>query len=302
MATLQPRLPLPVLPEREIRPFPARNLSYRALSIIDAYCSDISQPEDDNNPQAVLKSIQRLRSKRETTNESYASNFDIDEAYGSGEADLNEDDMGEVISLDDYDPYRSTTPPPRTSSRLKVQLRAETVEVKPEPPPKPSYNEEYDPYKSRTPPAQSTVKGSAGLASRSEPILAIFDDPAIQPALPPKDVPQAGNWKSSTTSKSASRVNLVLTPNSANKDKALPTVPRKQNVSLSGNKEQSTEKELPGIPKEMAEELRSRKDSMIQSDKGEYIQFINVARWKRSLCCRLRLLYGRNQMKTKCTT
>jgi hypothetical protein len=286
MATVQQRAPRSNLPGREIKPFPARSASYRALSIIDAYSSDVPLPDQEQAPAPVLKTIQRLRSKHETINESYASDFDIDEAYGSGEADLN-DDMGEIINLDEYDPYRTTTPPPRTSSRKpKVEVKAETVEVKPEPPPKPQNNDNYDPYKPKTPPKQDASENSRGLTSRSEPALARFEDPAIQLAIPPKDVSNAINGSLLTATTSALQLNLITTPNNANKDKALPIVPRKQ-ITISkpvpSTKEETEVKNgkaLPGLPKRPDEDLRSRKDSIIQSEKGEYFYFIASTKQK----------------------
>lgn len=303
MATVQPRAPRSNLPGREIKPFPARNPSYRALSIIDAYSSDVPLPEDDEKPPALLKSIQRLRSKHETVTESYAANFDIDEAYGSGEADLNEDDMAGTINLDDYDPYRSTTPPPRTSSRKPhVETKVEVIEVKPEPPPKPRIDGDFDPYKPKTPPKQNAPKENRGLTSRSEPMLAKFTDPAIQPALPPKDVSNANNSGSLlAASKSASQLHLVMTPRSANTDKALPTVPRKKITSPKQEKEEKTEQEvkkqkaLPGLPRRPDEDLRSRKDSMILSEKGEYLFFIALTKRQTQICeVRIVASYARN--------
>ncbi|KIW02665.1 uncharacterized protein PV09_06102 [Verruconis gallopava] len=231
MATLQQRPPRSALPGREIRPFPARNPSYRALSIIDAYNTDELPPpllENEENPPAVLQSIQRLHSKHETLNESYASSFDIDEAYGSGEADLNEDEMGDVIALDEYDPYRPISPPPRTSSRQpKTEVRMVNDEVKPDVPPKANqYQDVSDASKAPPPPA----KDVRGLNSRSETALAMLNDPAIQPALPPKDEPKPGGFLAAA-SKSASQLSLVNTPRSANIEKALPGVPRKEVVN-----------------------------------------------------------------------
>ena len=300
MATVTQQRPRPALPERQIKQFPARSASYRALSIIDAYSSDLlvlpqlaEHREEVKSAPLLDRNEGHLRSRKDSLKDSYARDFDIDEAYGSGDAELYEDDMDEIINLDEYDPYRSTTPPPRTSSKqpiisAKFETKIEIVEVKPEPPPKPR-NGDYDPFKAASPPKRNPARlAMRDLASRSEPLLAAIEKLASSPAVPPKDVPRAiVNGSLLAATKSSSQLSTVSTPRSANTDKALPTVPSlprkllaspleklasKDERTLPKPSEQSNSKVqagLPSRPNEGVKEKRdTRKDSLMQSEKG----------------------------------
>ena len=278
MTTLLPPRARAPLPGRNIKPFPTRTASYRALSIIDAYGAELQalvQVQEDPREDGVQapRSAPGLGKRNAESKDSYTSAFDIDEAYGSGEADLYDDDMEEIINLDDYDPYRSTTPPPRTSSRKPIGLKGETkveiVEVKPELPPK---SKDRKSSLSRKPIANS---GVTALASRSEPFLAVFDDAKASPAVPPKDVSMravVGGLRAASRS-----TTTLATPRSGNTDKALPTVPSVPSELLGSpfvRKALPTQpQEVKSLPKKPDENVTSkrdpRKDSLIQSDKGE---------------------------------
>lgn len=294
-AVLPQSRPRPALPGRDIKPFPARNPSYRALSIIDAYSADLrplSQLEERQEDEPILpRSAPGLGNRNDSLKESYLGNFDIDEAYGSGEPGFDEDDMydDEVINLDDYDPYRSTTPPPRTSSKklpeVKVETRVAIIEVKPELPPKSkARNRDYDPFKAASPPKKDAAHLSVKeLASRSEPLLAVLNKVATSPAVPPKDASKpkvSGNLLAAT--KSTSNLSIASSPRSANKDKALPVVPsmpKELMASPMAKDAPKIEKAMPapaakGLPKRPNENIKSesdvrKKDSLI-SNGGEY--------------------------------
>ena len=289
MATLPPPR-ANALPGRDVRPFPARSASYRALSIIDAYGVDssLAPPLDTHTEEygVLPRSAPGLQSRQDSLKGSYESNFDIDEAYGSGEADLIEDDMEDVINLDEYDPYRATPPPPRTSSRKPVTVKVDVYEVKPKLPPKSKArkNVEYDPFKALPPVNAPFAKPTVPeLASRSESMLALFDQPAQSPAVPPKDAPKVQvNGSLLAASKSTTTLG---TPRSANVDKGLPSVPSMQSVRRkllaspdvkTAKRDEQPVEQVQTAKKSSAKSSEnatgkkdSRKDSMIQSDKGE---------------------------------
>ena len=300
MATVSQQRPRPALPGRQIKPFPSRSASYRALSIIDAYSSDIlALPQLEEHREEVKsaplldRNEEGLRSRKDSLNDSYGGDFDIDEAYGSGDADYYDEDMDEIINLDDYDPYRSTTPHPRTSSRPPVvvttfETKVEIVEVKPEPPPK-SKNWDYDPFKAVSPPKRNPARLAVReLASRSEPLLAKVEKASQSPAPPPKDAPKMlVNGSLLAATKSTSQLSTISTPRSGNTDKALPTVPSVQRKLLDspvvkkagvGEKALPTpnaaqkSKPVPGLPSRPNEGVKenrdTRKDSLMQSEKG----------------------------------
>lgn len=316
-AILQQQPSRAALPGRNIKPFPSRNPSYRALSIIDAYSADIEplpqlQELGENEQVAAIVSRSAQGTRRRSTNpieESYENSFDLDEAYGSGDADVNEDDMDEIINLDDYDPYRSVPPPPRSSSKLpppelKFETKVQVYEVKPVPPPKgqaraqPKVSDgDYDPFKAASPPKRNPARLAVReLASRSEPLLAVLNKGASSPAVPPKDVPKppvSGSMLSAA--RSVSNLSTVSTPRSGNSNKALPTVPSMPRKLLASplEKTASMEKGLPP-PVEVQEKAKTqptlpsrpdentkgrkdtRKDSLIQSDKGMMITSISM--------------------------
>jgi hypothetical protein len=313
MATIPQPLSRAALPGRDIKPFPSRNPSYRALSIIDAYSNDIQplpqlQEIGENEKVAAIVRRSAQGTKRRNTNpieESYENSFDVDEAYGSGDAELNEDNMDDIINLDDYDPYRTNSPPPRSSSKLpppaalKIETKVQVYEVKPVPPPKTqarlqpkAQDGDYDPFKAASPPKRNPAQLEVReLASRSEPLLAIFNKGTTSPAVPAKDVPQmpvSGSLLPST--KSVSNLSIVSTPRSANTYKALPsipsvprkllssplqkTVPKDEKALPTPDEQQQKTKTLPTVPSRPEDDTRgkkdTRKDSLIQSDKGEY--------------------------------
>lgn len=293
----QPR-PRVALPGRNIKPFPSRNPSYRALSIIDAYSAVETQPlpqlgEVKEGEKAASRASHRVRGSRGTNNpieESYASNFDIDEAYGSGDADL--DNMDDVINLDEYDPYRTVDLPPRSSSKLtlgelKVETTVHVYEIKPAPPPK-AKNGDYDPFKAVSPPKRNPARVAVReLASRSEPFLAVLDKGAVSPAVPLKDASKLSVLP--LANKSTSQLSVLSTPRSANTDKALPTVPGVPRKLLASPLEKKTQKEVKELPApaqqprpvkilpSMTSKLEhsdgmkkdTRKDSLIQADRGK---------------------------------
>lgn len=277
------------LPGKQIAPqqFPPRSSSYKALSIIDAYGAGFEEitppPLPKDAPRIVLKTVQKLKSKHETVSSMYGSDFDIDEAYGSGEAELTDEMVGATEMYDEYDPYKVTSPPPRVSSMLplareKELPKVQMVEIKPDPPAKPAQSNndrEFDPYRPLTPPpkdSQIGVREKKTLLTSPQPKdsqTSVRDtkSPIISP--PPKDSARSmkennGIWKMGANS--TSQIDML----SEVKGKSLPSIPRKKVLTpnLTG------QKELPGIPSGTIEDLRARKDSMMLSEKGK--QFLSL--------------------------
>lgn len=231
------------------------------------------------------------QSRKDASRDSYGQQFDIDEAYGSAEPDLYDDDMDEIINLDQYEASPTVSLPPRTSSRRpmaekKIEAKVEVVELKSDMPPK-SHDDDYDPFKAVSPPKRNPARIAVGeLASRSEPLFTVLNQTAPSPVVPPKDVPKFGSLLTAT--KSSSQLSGLSTPRSGNMDKALPTVPGmpKQLLASPMSREMSKSVELskPSVqqkvktgtgleskPKKNVEtEKDTRKDSLIQSDRGKF--------------------------------
>lgn len=289
----------PSLPGRSIKPFASRNSSYRALSIIDSYSTDLHltipqlQEHSKGATSAPLldrhEEPQRSR-KGASSRYSYGQDFDIDEAYGSAEPDLYDDDMDEIINLDQYEQSPMVSLPPRTSSARpmaanKIEAKVEVLRMKLERSPT-SHDEDYDPFKAVSPPKRNPARESVReTASRSEPLFIVLNQTAPSPVVPPKDVPKVGSLLAAT--KSSSQLSGPSTPHSANMHKALPTVPGvpKQSLASPMDRKMSKSAEPPKstvqqkakiveIPKSKPEKdvetkKDTRKDSVIQSDQGK---------------------------------